>query len=97
MNFNKSELHDKKNKLLKLITKWEMGSGNKKYKVTFNNGKSIQFGNKQYFQYKDSSPLKLYKFLNHLDKDRQRLYFQRHNKNYDLISADTLSKAFLWS
>lgn len=61
---------------------WQRGIGNKKYKVVifFKDGrkKTIQFGDKRYEQYKDSTPLKLYTRLNHGDKERRRLYKCRH-------------------
>jgi hypothetical protein len=87
----------KRNQLLNLISKWELGTGNKKYKVYFKNGKIISFGDKNFEHYKDSTPLQLFKNLNHLNEERKKRYYARHNKNYDLISADTLSKIFLWS
>jgi len=86
----------KKKKLLNLISKWEQGTGNKKYKVYFKNGRILSFGDKNYKHYKDSTPLNLYSNLNHLDEERKKRYYKRHNKEYDLISADTLSKVFLW-
>jgi len=88
---------NKREQLLNLISKWERGTGDKKYKVYFKNGRIISFGSKSYQQYKDTTPLQLYKNLNHLDKERKERYYQRHNKNYKLISPDTLSKVFLWS
>jgi hypothetical protein len=61
---------------------WMRGTGNKKYKVTiyFKNGtkKTIQFGDKRYQQYKDSTPLKLYKTKDHKDKSRRENYRKRH-------------------
>ncbi len=63
---------------------WSRGSSKKKYRVriTFKNGKkkTVQFGHKDYQQYKDSMPLKLYSSKNHGDKDRRRRYKVRHCK-----------------
>lgn len=62
---------------------WEPGTGNHKYKVTIDkNGKkkTVQFGNKDYQHYKDTTPLKLYSYLDHNDKDRKQSYFNRHSK-----------------
>jgi len=44
-------------------------------------------------QYKDSTPLKLYSHLDHLDPERRRLYHKRHISNGP---ASQLSKHFLW-
>ena len=61
---------------------WKKGSGNKKYKVTvyYKDGKkkTVQFGDNRYQQYKDSSPMKLYKKKNHGDKERRSRYRKRH-------------------
>lgn len=88
------------------IIQWDIGSGNKKYKVILSNGKTVQFGNKNYEQYKDSSPLKIYSNKNHLDVDRKKKYLKRHssirlkdgskaiNKKY---SPSWLSKKYLWT
>lgn len=90
-------MSDNRKKLLNMISKFERGNGNKKYKAYFKNGRVISFGDKNYFHYKDTTPLKLYTHLDHLDKKRKDRYYSRHNKDYDLISADSLSKIFLWS
>jgi hypothetical protein len=49
---------------------------NKKYMVLYN-GKWIHFGDKNYSQIEDSTPLKLYKNLNHYDQERRELYLKR--------------------
>jgi len=49
---------------------------NKKYMVFYNN-KWIHFGDKNYQQYFDSTPLKLYSNLNHLDPIRRYSYLSR--------------------
>lgn len=51
-----------------------------KYRVEFmHNGKlkKINFGHKDYQHYKDSTPLKLYKHLDHNDKERRKSYRAR--------------------
>lgn len=96
MDFTKDFNKKIRNKLLKEIDRFEIPKGNKKYIAIFKDGKKIKFGDKNYFHFKDSTPNQEYKFLNHLDPDRRRLYYLRHNKNYELYSPDTLSKIFLW-
>ncbi len=49
---------------------------NKKYMVMYNN-KWIHFGDKNYEQFEDSTPLKLYKNQNHYDPERRKLYLKR--------------------
>ena len=81
--------------------RFSKGSGDKKYRVIiFDNKdkkiKTVQFGNKKYQHYRDDTPLKLYKKLDHLDKDRRDLYYKRHKINYPKYSADYFSKKYLW-
>lgn len=79
------------------IVKWEVGDGNKKYKVTLDNGSIVQFGDKRYEQYKDTSPLKLYSHKDHLDTNRRKLFKARHAKNIGVeYSAAWLSDKYLW-
>jgi len=52
------------------------------------------FGARSYPQYKDSTPIKAYSDMDHLDEKRKRNFYSRHNRNTG-ISA-TLSKYFLW-
>ena len=82
------------------MLKWFRGTGNKKYKVEKWIGgkkvKTIQFGDKRYFQYFDKTPLKLYTHKNHLDKKRRKAYHSRHNLNYEEFSAGRFSKRYLW-
>lgn len=57
------------------------GSGKKKYKASvFRNGKLIKtasFGHKDYEQFKDKTPLKLYSYLDHGDPERRKKYLKR--------------------
>tara|TARA_R110001592_G_scaffold303747_1_gene575944 strand:- start:9506 stop:9754 length:249 start_codon:yes stop_codon:yes gene_type:complete len=82
------------------MLKWYKGTGNKKYKVEkWIRGKkikTIQFGDKRYQQYKDTTPLKLYSSKNHLDKKRRTSYHARHNLNYEAFSPGAFSKKYLW-
>ena len=68
----------------------------KKYRVILSDGRKIDFGDDRFAQYKDSSPLKAYKHLDHLDKKRRSHYYARHSIDYPKYSADWLSKRFLW-
>ena len=76
----------------------------KKYDVLYN-GKWIPFGDSSMQQYKDSTPLKLYSYLNHGDKKRRANYLARakgiKNKQGDLTwrdknSPNYYSVRFLW-
>ncbi len=61
------------------------------------NGKSYKnqhFGDDRYQHYKDSTPLKLYSYLNHNDLDRRRLFHSRHKNNTGISSM--LCLEFLW-
>ena len=69
---------------------------NKKYKAILPNGEAVHFGDVNYQQYKDSTPLKLYSNLDHNDKKRREMYYKRHSKNYAKYSADYFSKKYLW-
>ncbi len=80
--------------------KWFRGTGKKKYKVElYEKGKkirTIQFGHKDYPHFSDKTPLKLYSYKDTKDRERKRLYYKRHNKNYGKYSADWFSKKYLW-
>lgn len=81
--------------------KWYKGTGYKKYKVElYEKGekiKTIQFGDKRYEHYKDSTPLKLYTHLNHLDKERRKRYKNRHEKDRHVkYTAGWFADKFLW-
>ncbi len=62
---------------------FEEGTGNKKYKAIVRSKatgcviKTTQFGDRQYQQYKDLVPLKLYSHLDHKDKSRRENYLKR--------------------
>lgn len=67
------------------------------------NGKVVHFGaikvdGTPYEQYRDSTPLKLYKKYDHYDVDRMIRYHMRHQKDINGgFNAGTLSAMFLWS
>lgn len=76
---------------------------NKKYRVEFiykNKPYKVNFGHTDYQQYKDSTPLKLYKHLNHGDNNRRKNYLSRsggiRNKSGKLTKNDPESANY-WS
>ena len=87
----------------------------KKYRAFVRNYKTgkirhIDFGDNRYQQYKDRTPIKLYKSKNHGDRRRMRNYFNRHSgtpnreraiekerkKSHGFYNAKVLSHEFLW-
>ena len=74
----------------------------KKYRATFINPKTkrinnIEFGASNYQQFKDSTPLKLYKDKNHNDIERKNKYYKRHGSDEGIfLSKDWFSKKILW-
>ena len=66
------------------IIKFEKGPGFKKYTAHVKNKKTkkvrkIHFGHKDYHQYKDRTPLKLYAYKNHNTRKRMNRYYTRHS------------------
>jgi len=84
-----------------ILKNWRRGKGKKKYAVElFDKGKKIKtisFGHQDYQQFRDTTPLRLYKSKDHGDRKRRTAYFKRHPKNYPKFSADFMSKKYLWS
>ena len=97
------------------ILKFEKGPGEKKYTAHVQNKKTkkvrvIHFGHKDYQQYKDRTPLKLYQHKNHNTRKRMRNYFSRHsgtknrtlaikkekNKSNFFYTPKILSHVYLW-
>jgi|DEB0MinimDraft_10_1074344.scaffolds.fasta_scaffold195450_2 hypothetical protein len=72
----------------------------KKYKATVQVSPTktlvIHFGDSRYQQYKDQTPLKLYKHLNHLNTERRKRYYQRHGLRAKKYSAKWFSHKYLW-
>jgi len=56
----------------------------------------IHFGDNRYQQYRDSTPLKLYSYLDHKDKERKKSYYQRHGYTRDKNTAKYWSNKYLW-
>lgn len=74
---------------------------NKKYDAILKNKetgrlKKVPFGQLPYQQFYDSTGLNLYSHLNHGDKTRRRLYYNRHGMNAPLFSSKYFSHKFLW-
>ena len=59
------------------------GRANKKYTATLPDGKQVHFGDKRYGHYKDQTPLKAYRHLDHGDPARRKNFFQRHGPASD--------------
>ena len=87
----------------------------KKYTAYIQNRKTkkirkLHFGDNRYQQYKDRTPLKLYKSLNHGSRKRMHNYFNRHsgiqnrekaiayekNKSKNIYTPKILSHIYLW-
>ena len=80
-----------------IITKFVKGPNNKKYTAYIKNKKTkkirkIHFGDKNYPQYKDRTPLKLYAFKNHNTRKRMQNYFNRHSGTKNRSKAIALEK-----
>ena len=58
--------------------------------------KLIHFGARGMAQYKDNTPLKLYKNKDHLDKKRKVNYYKRHGKTTNKSSPKWWSNKYLW-
>lgn len=97
------------------IVKFKRGPYPKKYTAIVKNNKTkkirkIHFGDRRYQQYKDRTPLKLYKSKNHNTRKRMQNYFNRHsgtkkrgkaikkekNKSRGKYNAKILSHVYLW-
>jgi len=97
------------------IIKFKKGPSPKKYTAYIKNKKTkkvrmIHFGDKNYQQYKDRTPLKLYKHKNHNTRKRMQNYYSRHsgtksrkegikkeiNKSKGFYNAKILSHIYLW-
>jgi hypothetical protein len=98
-----------------IIIKFKKGPSPKKYTALVKNKKTnkirkIHFGDKRYQQYKDRTPLKLYKNKNHNTRKRMQNYYSRHSKTKNrkegiakeikkskgYYNAKILSHQYLW-
>ena len=57
---------------------------NKKYRVITPNGKTLDFGDTRYEHYRDNTKLKIFKYLDHNDENRKKLYLKRAKKIKDI-------------
>ena len=97
------------------IIKFSKGPFPKKYTAHVKNKKTkkirkIHFGDKRYQQYKDRTPLQLFKNKNHNTRKRMQNYYSRHSgtknrktaiekekrKSKGLYNAKILSHIYLW-
>lgn len=75
---------------------------NKKYSVLKYNPETneyeylLSFGQQNYAQYRDKTPLKLYSYLDHNDEKRRQNYYKRHGTTNNIESAKWWSHTFLW-
>jgi hypothetical protein len=72
----------------------------KKYDILTKRGDGywylLSFGALGYPQYKDSTPLKLYKHLDHNNEERRKRYYQRHGRESSRLSSKYWSNKYLW-
>ncbi len=71
----------------------------KKYRVEFTlRGKRLtrHFGAIDYEHYQDRTPIQLYSNLNHFDAKRRELYYKRHGRTNNPMSAKYWSNKYLW-
>ena len=97
------------------IVEFKKGPFPKKYTAIISNKKTkktrkLHFGDRRYQQYKDRTPLKLYKSKNHNTRKRMQNYYSRHSgtkkrteaiskekkKSRGLYNAKILSHIYLW-
>ena len=102
-------------KMKERIISFERGPGEKKYTAHIINNKTkkrriVHFGHKDYEQFKDRTPNKLYSNKDHGDKKRQENYYNRHSgeknrskaikkeikKGKGFYTAKILSHKYLW-
>ena len=71
---------------------------NKKYDVFKDDKYLTSFGDRNYQQYKDITPLKSYSNLDHLDLKRKQNYYKRFGKKEKakFESAKWFSNNYLW-
>tara|TARA_B110000091_G_scaffold211404_1_gene255974 strand:+ start:1919 stop:2224 length:306 start_codon:yes stop_codon:yes gene_type:complete len=97
------------------VIKIKKGPSPKKYTALVKNKKTrkirtLHFGDKNYQQYKDRTPLKLYKNKNHNTRKRMQNYYSRHSgtktrkegikkekrKSNGYYNSKILSHIYLW-
>jgi helix-turn-helix protein len=103
--FDRNKAREKLIKKMQPFTIKKSTRGLKKYMFTKDN-KTIHFGARDYEQYKDNTPLQLFKSQDHGDDLRRELYLKRHKKSienamekygfFGTITPALLSLVFLW-
>jgi len=95
------------------IIRFERGPNQKKYTAYIKNNstkkiRKLHFGDKRYQQYRDRTPLKLYKHKNHNTRKRMQNYFSRHSgtknrkkaiqkeRKKGIYTPKLLSHLYLW-
>jgi len=68
----------------------------KKYDVWKDGVYLVSFGSKYYQQFKDKTPIKAWKHLDHNDPKRKANYYSRFGRDADFESAKYFSHKFLW-
>ena len=68
----------------------------KKYVAILPDGKRVDFGDKRFSQWKDSTPLKAYAHKDHGDPKRRESYYARHGKDAKFHSAKYFAFKYLW-
>ena len=68
----------------------------KKYVAVLPDGKRVNFGDKRYGQFKDSTPLQAFKAADHGDPQRRENYYKRHGQEAKKHSAKYFSHRYLW-
>ena len=88
--------------VLKLLKFEKAKAKNKKYSAILKNTetgrtKKVNFGDKRYQHYKDSTGVGAYSHLNHGDPERRRRYRIRHSKTMGKkFSPSYFSAKYLW-
>ena len=88
-----------------IIVRFEKGPKSKKYTVFLEDKitkkiRKLHFGANGYAQYRDSTPLGLYKKFNHSDIKRMRRYYKRHSgtdKRIDAIKKEKKKSKYYYT
>ena len=72
------------------------GRKDKKYMATLPDGKKVHFGQKGAAQYKDQTPQRAFKHLDHGDPARRENYYSRHGREAKKHSPKWYAHRYLW-
>ena len=70
---------------------------NKKYDVYKNDKFLTSFGDRNYNHYRDTTPLRAWSRLDHLDQKRKDNYYKRFGKDAKYETAKWFSHKYLWN